>query len=227
LLNWAVRYFPIVRVLKRHVRNEDRILEIGSGSFGLARFYPGPVVGCDLIFPSLPQSNLLPVRCTGTQLPFVDSCFQAVVVSDVLEHVPPDERLGVIREALRVSCKLAVFGFPYGKRAHVLDEHFLEFHRRIAVPPPRWLEEHMLFPFPEEELFRGLNDGWKVEAFGNEHLGFHDWVNRREISRVWSLFFCGCLRIAPSVVEALLRLADRPPFYRMIFVVTRTSNQGK
>jgi hypothetical protein len=29
------------------------------------------------------------------------------------------------------------------------------------------------------------------------------------------------MRTAPSVVEALLRMADRPPCYRQIFVLTR------
>lgn len=199
MLNWAVRYFPILRVLRRHAADSGPILEIGSGSYGLAHFYRGQVVGCDLNFPDVPEDNMLPVRCSGTRLPFADSSFEAVVASDVLEHVPPDLRLPVVDEALRVTGKLAVFAFPCGKEAHALDEAFLDFHRRRGTRPPPWLEEHVLYPFPEPDLFRGFGERWEVASFGNEHLWFHDWVNRREMSPTWDRVFRACLRFSPSV----------------------------
>jgi predicted SAM-dependent methyltransferase len=226
LLNWAVRYFPISRILRRHAGDAGLILEIGSGSFGLAHFHRGQVVGCDVDFPDRPEINMLPVRCSGARLPFADSSFEAVVASDVLEHIPPDLRLQVIHEALRVTRKLAVFAFPCGRDAHALDEEFLEFQRRRNVPPPPWLQEHMLYPFPERDLFQGFGDGWRVENFGNEHLRFHDWVNRSEMSSTWSLVFRAVLRFTPHLIEAALRWADRPPYYRMIVVVTRRTPHG-
>lgn len=226
MLNWAVRYFPILRVLEMQVRDGGPVLEIGSGSFGLAHFYHGRVVGCDVNFPYVPEKNMLPVRCRGTRLPFADSSFEAVVASDMLEHVPPNLRLEVINEALRVTRKLAVFAFPCGNDAHALDERFLDLLRRRNMPPPSWLEEHMQYVFPEQDLFRGFGDGWKVESFGNEYLRFHDWVNRREMSYAWNLLFRACLRLAPGLVEAGLRWMDRAPFYRMIFVVSRQTSQG-
>jgi len=211
LLNWAVRYFPILRILKRHAANSGPILEIGSGSFGLAHFHRGQAVGCDVNFPYSPEDNMLPVRCSATRLPFADSRFEAVVASDVLEHVPPELRSQVIKEGLRVTRKLAVFAFPCGKDAHALDERFLDFHRKHKIPPPPWLEEHMQYPFPEQDSFRGLGDGWKVESFGNEQLRFHDWVNHGEMSPSWSVIFRVCLRFIPRLLEAALRLTDRPP----------------
>lgn len=209
-----------------HVRDGEPVLEIGSGSFGLAHFYHGRIVGCDLSFPDVPSKNMLPVRCSGTRLPFADSSFEAVVASDVLEHVPPDARSEVINEALRVARKLAVFAFPCGKDARALDEKFLSFYRKRGAQPPPWLEEHMQFAFPEGDLFRDLGGSWEVDSFGNEHLRFHEWVNHREISYTWNLLFQACLRLAPGLVEAALRWADRAPFYRMIFVVSRRTSQG-
>jgi len=226
LLNWAVRYFPILKVLRRHAADAGPILEIGSGSFGLAHFYRGQIVGCDVNFPDVPENNMLPVRCSGTRLPFADSSFEAVVASDVLEHVPPDLRLQVINEALRVTRKLAVFAFPCGKDAHALDEKIMDVHRTRNMPPPPWLEEHMQFAFPEENLFRALGGGWEVESFGNEHLRFHEWVIRSEMSSTWPVVFRACLRFTPRLIETTLSWADRPPFYRMIVVVTRRTSQG-
>lgn len=221
MLNWAVRYFPILRVLRRQAAGAGTILEVGSGSFGLAHFYGGQVVGCDVSFPQPPKDNMLPVRCSGTALPFADSSFDAVVASDVLEHVPPALRRQVINEALRVTRKLAVFAFPSGGDAHAADERFLDFHRKHSIPPPPWLQEHMQYPFPEKDLFQGFVGGWTVKSYGNEHLRFHDWVNHGEVSRYWGAVFRACLRFAPRLLEAALRLTDRAPFYRMIVVVTR------
>ncbi len=48
MLNWAARYFPIVRVLKQHLNGTDSLLEIGSGSVGVGKFYPAAFVGCDV-----------------------------------------------------------------------------------------------------------------------------------------------------------------------------------
>jgi hypothetical protein len=37
MLNWAARYFPIARMLKRYLNSTDAVLEIASGSDGLKR----------------------------------------------------------------------------------------------------------------------------------------------------------------------------------------------
>jgi hypothetical protein len=169
---------------------------------------------------------MLPVRCSATQLPFGDSSFEALVASDVLEHIAPEHRLPAIQEALRVTQKLAVFGFPCGAQAHSLDEAFFAFHRTHNLPPPDWLEEHMRYPFPEEDLFNRFQQEWSVECFGNEHLRFHDWVNRRELSGLWNRFFQACLQFAPKLIETCLKALDREPFYRKIFVLARHPDQG-
>ena len=84
----------------------------------------------------------------------------------------------------------------------------------------------MRHPFPDEKVFEGFRDGWKVESFGNENLRFHDWMNRREISSTGNRFFRILLKLTPHSVERPLRVFDREPFYRRIFVVTRQAEQG-
>jgi SAM-dependent methyltransferase len=88
------------------------ILEIGSGPYGAGEYYPHPFVGCDLSFFETARGPMLPVVASGLQLPFQDPCFDAVIASDVMEHIPPSSRQNVLREALRVARKIAVIGLP-------------------------------------------------------------------------------------------------------------------
>jgi hypothetical protein len=132
----------------------------------------------------------------------------------------------VVQEALRVAQNFVVFGFPSGSSAYESDRNFRELLQKRGVSPYCWLEEHMLHPFPDRTLFDDLTPEWSVESFGNENVGFHGWVNRRELSRITRGLFWVLLTVVPSTVAALLRLADRAPFYRMIVVVTRKPYEG-
>ncbi len=219
MLNWAARYFPILRVLKQRLTRTDSLLEIGSGPFGIGKFYHAPFVGCDIYFPVRPRAPMQPVLTSATNLPFGDRSFNAVVVSDVLEHVPPDERAVLIREALRVTRKIAIFGFPCGPQALTYDRKLAETYDHLGRDKPVWLQEHMLHPFPTEALFEDVQPEWIVSSFGNESLDFHYWVMRREMRRYWTYGFTVLLVLMPRLVERALRRADREPFYRRIVVV--------
>jgi Methyltransferase domain len=164
---------------------------------------------------------MMPVLCSGDRLPFSDGSFDAVVSSDVLEHVPPQKRPDVIAEALRVTRSVAVFGFPNGPAAFDLDHDLYSDYKKRGTQPPEWLEEHMLYPFPTGDLFAELPAGWKMKVVPNESLAFHVWVMRMEMNRWRDRFFRLALLLAPSLVEWLLRRTDREPSYRMIFVLTR------
>lgn len=226
LLNRAARYFPILRELRKSIDIDGNysILEIGSGAIGLGQFYRSSFVGCDLEFTEMPRSPMRAVRCSGTKLPFGDKSFDGVVLSDVMEHVPPDLRPSVISEALRVSRRVAIFGFPCGRGAFDVDKELHARYLARKAEPPVWLKEHMLHLFPDATLFSGLPPGWKLATFPNESVAFHSWMMRLETYRLVDYFFRVCLILTPWLVEPLLRMADHEPCYRRIFVLCRDSH---
>ena len=221
MLNRAARFFPILRQLKPQLPNGDSLLEVGSGSLGLGEFWKGPFVGCDVTFPSRPVKNMRAVRASGHQLPFKDGSFDAIVVSDVMEHVPPSARKRVVSEALRVARKVAVFGYPCGPAAFELDQKLYRDYHGRNIAPPLWLEEHMLHQFPDENLFAELPTGWSRKVIPNESLRFHYWMMKTEMFRPWDYSMRILLIVVPGLVEQILQRMDREPSYRKIFVITR------
>src|SRR4029077_4449592 len=120
---------------------------------------------------------------------------------------------------LRVSRGVVVFGYPCGTSAHALDEKLREQYLGRKMPVPIWLEEHMLHPFPDGNLFSELPEGWKIKSIPNESLNFHFRMMQLEKYRVWDYLFRLGLLGMRRVIEKLLRRVDREPSYRRIFVL--------
>lgn len=223
MLNRAARFFPILQELKRQLPVGGELLEVGSGSLGLGEFWSRSFVGCDVTFSMRPAHHMRAVVCSGTELPFGDRTFDAVVVSDVIEHVPPTLRKTIVDEALRVARKIVVFGYPCGQAASELDHKLYRDYQNKKLMPPIWLEEHMLHPFPDDSLFADIPAGWTSRVIPNEILSFHYWMMRTEMFRGWNYAFRLALRVAPRLVEKGLRVVNREPSYRKLFVLTRTA----
>jgi hypothetical protein len=224
LLNWAARYFPILRVLKQHhLLRSGTLLEIGSGSFGIGTFRKVPFTGCDLEFKHEPKWPMTPVIASAANLPFADRSFDVVLASDVLEHVPPELRKRVIDEAMRVAKRLVIFGFPCGRTAHELDKELRQIYLRENLQVPEWLEEHMEAAFPEPSLFADLTD-WNLVQFGNESIRFHRWMMRSEMNRNFLRVTVRLVRYMPWLLQPFLRLGDGEPSYRKIFVLSKSAS---
>jgi Methyltransferase domain len=220
LLNWAARYYPVLRTLKRHnLLESGSILEIGSGPFGIGTFRKVPFTGCDLAFPQQPVWPMTPMVASAAELPVKNKSYDVVLALDVLEHVPPDLREKVILEALRVARRLVIFGFPCGTPAHDSDRALRETYLSRNISVPVWLDEHMLAEFPDPSLFHHLS-GWKVAQFGNESIRFHSWMMRQEMRGLFVRATRGLMRFAPWIVERSLRRMDGAPCYRQVFVLS-------
>lgn len=221
MIDHAVRYLPILRLLKAAGGANDSILEIGSGSYGLGEYYSKSFVGCDVKFDAKPKHPMRPVVAAASELPFPDSSFDVVIASDVLEHIAPNSRLRVLREALRVARRLVLVGFPCGPIAYALDQRLFARYQELGRPVPPWLEEHMQYPFPDERIFEDLGGQWTVQSICNDNLYFHEWLLRRMMRFRWMVLFRLIERVPRRLIEFVLRLADHGQCYRRIFAVTR------
>jgi SAM-dependent methyltransferase len=225
MLNKWPRYFPLLRLLEDH--RAGSVLEIGSGSTGLAAFWDGDLVGCDVLFPEPPHPDLLPVIASGRHLPFESESFDLVVCQDTLEHLPPEGRGELIREAVRVARRLVYVSFPRGRGAALADRLYALFHRRLRrLPLPEWLDDHLaMAPVDKEAVRFGLAAFGRVEGLGNENLAIHlvlllaeHWprLNRRLVGSGGS---------QPRFVRWLVQHGNVPPTYRQVYVLDK-SNAG-
>src|SRR5437868_4730302 len=75
----ALRYLPIVAEIQKTGFKNPSVLEIGSGSLGIAPYLKQEITGVDIDF-SGPQFPLVKqVKASAVKLPFKDNSFDFVV----------------------------------------------------------------------------------------------------------------------------------------------------
>ena len=114
-LNTKLRYEPIVRRLISLKRKNKRlkVLEVGSGSKGVTRFYKHPVIGMDVYFQDIGTKYLKKIKSSAdSKFPFDDGKFDVVISVDTLEHIVKEKRKIMLSEMLRVSSKYILLPCP-------------------------------------------------------------------------------------------------------------------
>jgi len=123
------------------------ILEVGGDPGILQAFLPeqSPV-----IVNQSAQTNGSVIPADACHLPFKDRSFRGVVMLDVLEHVPEDNRSALLREIDRVSSRWLVVGGPFRDDSVPEAEAILvDFHRHLTGTAHRYLEEHRNIGLPD------------------------------------------------------------------------------
>jgi SAM-dependent methyltransferase len=224
MLNQKIRYALVHRFLRS--RRRGSVLEVGSGSLGLGRYYRRiGFTGVDLEFTDyggargIAARNMNAIRADARRLPLRDDAYDLVFSLDMVEHLSPPDRPSVIREMVRVARRDVVVAFPCGEAAQEVEFALAARLRSEGKPVPGWLEEHAAigFPMPEEmdALFDSLGHPW--EASWNESLRLYRWIRRAEaLGRPGTVLD----RIVPF---SLLGLLDRkaPPAIRRAYHVRK------
>jgi len=237
LLNQLVRYEPVVRLVRE--LPPGRLLDVGSGSVGVAPWLPPgwAVTGLDASFDDYGAAagpaadGVVRVEGDARALPFADAAFDVVLALDLLEHVRPADRARVLAELARVAGRRLIVGCPAGAPALAADRRLGERYARRGEPAPGWLAEHLEHGFPEPEELRAplARAGGRLRLVGNENVRAHEALMRAEAGRVSrlgaqvveKLLVPAVRRGAAGRAVRLLRGGDRPPTYRTIAVLDR------
>jgi predicted SAM-dependent methyltransferase len=145
----ALRYLPIVFLLKKEKLDKSKILEVGSGSYGITPYLKRKIIGVDTTFDE-PEYPLLEQKVGSTiKLPFDENSFDVVILSDVLEHLPKEIRAQAVNEAIRVSRKKIIISGPFGKEAARQDKLLAKYSvRKIGKMHP-FFKDHLKYGLPE------------------------------------------------------------------------------
>src|SRR3989338_6375558 len=127
---FAIRYLPVVAGIKNKP-SCYRILEVGSGAVGLARYTKRKIVGVDINTCGPNLENMEKITAKAWDLPFDDNEFDCVVSIDMLEHIPRQYRQKVISEFIRVARDEIIFTFPSGEEAERWEAKMRLIYERI------------------------------------------------------------------------------------------------
>ena len=226
MINWKVRYGML---LERHPELFDpdrRILEVGSGSEGIARHLQRPVVGVDRVFVGPVSRHLAAVCGSVLALPFPAGAFDDVVCVDTLEHLREGDRLHAIRELVRIAGKRVIISGPAGAFATSGDAAYAEHITRAGGTVPLWLAEHLRHRIP------GLGDLLEMLLTVGHPFAVH--VNEGVIQHYAGLFaddypfMARYLRIHDDKfpAETPLRAARGDVPYSYLFTIDTTSTRS-
>lgn len=167
MLNWLMRYKPVVRLLDE--LQAGTVVDVGSGWHGISTYRAGKAVQTDLAFSGAPPTGKrlghpLYVAATADGLPFPDDAFDYAVSLDLFEHLPGNIREESVRELCRVAQRGVLVGFPVGRPARAVDIclYWLMFLFRRGIP--EWLSEHReQARYPDRTmLVDSVPDGWTI-----------------------------------------------------------------
>lgn len=216
MINWAIRYQPILKELDCF--KPTCVLEVGSGPEGLALFWHGQVVGINPSYPRRPLPHA--VQGSAVTLPFADSAWPLVVSCDMLEHLLPATRRDAVNEMARVCGERLLIAFPSGLAAQTC---YAQLAQQGAGPHAAWLIDHIHYGLPEAaEVASWLRTaGWSVQTSWHESVQTHQRLMRWETRRPIQALTYAMTRLVGPWLALHWPVANREPLLRALLRADR------
>jgi hypothetical protein len=153
-------------IVSRLAGHPETVLDVGGVASELAAFLPkSEVTALNL------GEERADLHFDGTTIPFASDSFEVAVSLDVLEHIPPAEREGHVRELARVARERVILCCPLGTPEHVAVERELaDWYRSTTGEDHRFLNEHLATGLPTETELRDIAaafDGFSLRFQGD------------------------------------------------------------
>jgi len=226
----ALRYLPVVNEIKRLKVKNPTVLEVGSGSLGIAPYFKKETTGVDLTFSPPFFSLLKRVKATATKLPFFCDSFDFVVMMDMLEHMPKKDREIAILEALRVAKRELIIGVPFGSLAQSHDKKLAWIYKGKFKESLDFFDEHLTYGLPKANEIKNairsageeLNKTFILQTKGNVNLTLRAFFMRGWMTN--NIFVDFLFRKIFLLFIPFLRLCNFKPVYRKLFFVELKNN---
>jgi ubiquinone/menaquinone biosynthesis C-methylase UbiE len=188
------------------------VLDVGGGAAALHENLSGEgaitVVTLDVDLAVLRRgavrmTNPILVCGDGTQLPFADDTFDAVVMVHSLEHIPAAIRGNLAAEIKRVSRGGVVIHGPAGEDAVRLSRAFIAAMVARGAEVPRYAREHLEFSMPMPAWFEETFPGCRLQPRRNLDV---------ELSTILTEFTPVVRWFAGFRNRRMAARDDRPPF---------------
>lgn len=218
----ALRYLPIVELLKKLKVDDKKILEVGSGAFGITPYLKRKITGIDFDFSEGETPFLEKVVGKGSNLPFDDSSFDVVILSDVLEHIPKSFRKKTLEEAVRVVKEYVVISGPFGKLPAAQDKLLADYSIKKLGRMHPFFEDHLKYGLPEvSDVEKILMENPKVKAVKivgkSLNLSVRERLMKVFIAKSKLKFYFYMKGLMPTV--PILKKLNKKPCYRTLILV--------
>lgn len=185
----AFRYYPVLDLIRKNHFNDLKILEFGSGDYGIAPFLKRKIVGLDINFSSQKYDLLEKFEYGGSIFPFSNNQFDLTLSVDSFEHIIPSERQMIVDEILRVTKKAVILMIPCGALSSNADKNLKKFFYKKNGRSDRFLDEHITNGLPEKsEVFKMIRAG--AEKNGKEVIFMK---SRKMLNLKIRFFFMKCM----------------------------------
>ncbi|MCI0445898.1 glycosyltransferase [bacterium] len=169
------RYHFVERVLKAYAQDRRlKILEVGGAlSSALHHLSSNHKIW---ITDSISAKDIH-LRSSGLSLPFQPKTFDAVVCTDVLEHVPQKDRERLIEELQRVTGRILILGFPqHSPESKVAEEILSAWIRETSGSDYSFLEEHHTYGLPDAAEVRAILNKNPGKILESCNANVHSWL---------------------------------------------------